>query len=72
MTALEMRKAANAGEREAAFQTAYNEANHTPISDILAQHFCYCRSGAICVFCLGCHRLLTRRESRMTAGGGSV
>ena len=35
---------------QTAFETAPDKANHTS-KDILAEHFCYCRSYVPCVFC---------------------
>jgi hypothetical protein len=39
---------------------------------IIAQHFCTCRAGAVCVFCLSWNRTITGIEARRQALGRRV
>jgi hypothetical protein len=63
MGALGNRKTPQGWRARGVFNTASDNTNHTPISDILAQHFCCCRGSAICVFCLDWSRLIGRSET---------
>ncbi len=44
--------------------------NHTSTT-ILERHFCYCRHGIPCVFCLGWNRLINGIEARQLLSGGA-
>lgn len=50
---------------------AYNnnqQANHS----ILDRHYCYCRPGTTCIFCLTWNRLIRRLEARRAAWGAAA
>lgn len=64
MGALGNTKTPQGWQARGASNTACDNANNTPISDILAQHFCCCRGGALCVFCLGWNRRIRNIEAR--------
>lgn len=42
----------------------YSSANESPIPDLVAAHFCSCRGGAVCVFCLAWNRRIRNVEAR--------
>lgn len=44
-------------QAKGAFITAFDDANDTPIGDIIAEHFCYCRPGLACDLCLEWNRI---------------
>ena len=54
---------ANALQEQGAWQSKSNYSDHNHIS-ILERHFCYCRPGIPCIFCLTWNRLIRRIESR--------
>lgn len=45
---------------------AQNNRNATKHS-MLAHHYCYCRAGATCIFCLAWDRLICHLEARRLA-----
>jgi hypothetical protein len=42
-----------------------NNNNQQAHHSILDRHYCYCRSGTTCIFCLTWNRLIRRIEARM-------
>jgi len=51
-------------QAKGAFNTAFDNANITPIGDILDKHYCTCRDQVLCVFCLGWSRTIRSIEAR--------